>query len=59
MPPFNPHNMSHSQLLQEVERLRTTLYRAISEAHYWQERALFLEAEREYWRETAQEFRGR
>ena len=42
---------SGTQIQAENARLRGQLSKAIADAHYWRERAIFLEAERDYWRE--------
>jgi hypothetical protein len=42
---------SGTQMQAENARLRGQLSKAISDVHYWRERALFLEAERDYYQE--------
>ena len=46
---------SENRLRTENARLRGHLEKAIKEAHYWQERAIFLEAERDYYRDQCRE----
>jgi hypothetical protein len=42
---------SGTQIQAENARLRGQLSTAIANANYWRERAIFLEAERDYYRE--------
>ena len=42
---------SKTQMQAENAKLRGQLSKAIADAHYWRERAIFLEAERDFYRE--------
>ncbi len=46
---------SENRLQAENSKLRGHLENAIREVHYWRERAIFLEAERDHYRD---QFRG-
>jgi len=47
--------VSETQIQAENAKLRGQLSKAIADAHYWRERAVFLEAERDCYRD---QFRG-